>query len=74
MEKELKLSSKLSFRGWSQDCVSQLLKLETDNEELLKENGELKNALRECIRKHIIAAKENSGQTGDDSQSLEQVS
>ena len=61
MEKKLKLSQQLSFRGWPQDFVAQLLKLETDNEELVKENRELKNDIRARIEA-------NRRQTGNDSQ------
>lgn len=53
MENKLKLSQKLSFRGWPQDYVSELLKLETDNEELKIENKKLNQEiwqLREDIR------------------------
>jgi hypothetical protein len=67
MEKKLKLSSKLSFRGWQPEYVAELLKLETDNEELQAENRELKNELRRCIRENGFAAKKNSGQIGNDS-------
>lgn len=80
MEKVLKLSSKLSFRGWPPECVAQLLKLETDNEEmgthidwLLKQNEELKNALRKYTRERSPSIKTNSRQVGDDSQPLKQT-
>jgi hypothetical protein len=61
MEKKLKLSQKLSFRGWPQDCVSELLKLETDNEELQNEVKELKNELGRRTGKNTFTAKEDSG-------------
>jgi hypothetical protein len=59
MVKELKLSQQLTFRGWDQRHVSALLKLEMDNEELLKENKELKSELRRHIREKQLTAKEN---------------
>lgn len=68
MEKELKLSSKLSFRGWPQSCVSQLLKLETDNEELLLEVRILRDAIRRCVGERNTTIKTDSGSPGNDPQ------
>jgi hypothetical protein len=70
MEKKLKLSEQLSFRGWPADFVAQLLKLEKDHEELreafdylYEKNKELENDLR-------IRIETDRRQTGNDPQPL----
>ena len=74
MEKKLKLSDKLSFRGWPQECVAELLKLERDNAELLAKNEVLENALRRSVRAHAATAKAYGRQVRNDSQSFSKPS
>lgn len=67
MENKLKLSDKLSFRGWPPELVYELRKLEIDNDELVKQNEDLKDALRRCVRENIISRREKASPTKTDS-------
>jgi uncharacterized protein (UPF0335 family) len=68
-----KLSSELSFRGWSQDHISKFMRLEQEHSELLEEVKKLKDELRARDRERVwnygSTIKTDSRQTGDDSQS-----
>lgn len=61
MENKLKLSSKLSFRGWPRELVAELLQLEAENEEL-------KLRIKELLDEHRTRTKENRGSLRNDPQ------